>query len=710
MKLNLFLNAGHTFSAEQTLFKYKLNTLVGLSMIAIITLALMGTLRYLQGNMLQAVLDWFFILVFVFGYLYLQKSIDNYAAVSRAILAFGALVTLFAMHTSAASEARSHWFLILLIMVFFLRDRKEGLVWTGLLILGVVIPTLIDPRFYHYSTSDSFILVISIIFISGTIHWYELIKEKIEFELHQSKLNLERTVHERTSSLMRAESLAHVGSWHIDMKENTLSWSDETYNIFGQSRDEALTLELFFSKIHPDDADAVTAAWSEALTGKPYRIDHRILTPEGIKWVHERAEIIFDDENHPLVAHGAVQDITERINAENALVLAKEAAENATKVKAEFLANMSHEIRTPMNAIIGMSRLALDEKLENKPKNYIKKVQSAAIGLLGILNDILDFSKIEARKLEITPVHFQLKDVISPTLNLMKEIAAKKAIKTRVKIEKDVPHIYYADALRIGQVLTNLVSNAVKFSHHGGSVTIGVSLREESESNALVEFSVADEGIGISAENQKKLFQSFSQADSSTTRKFGGTGLGLAISQKIVELMGGSIRVESEEGKGSTFRFTVRMQKSDEAALLDSLEEADDDVNIATRRLKNSRILLVEDNEMNQELAEDLLRNSGIHVTLANNGEEALEILAKERFDGILMDCQMPVMDGYEATRRIRADEKYRDLPILAMTANVMEGDKEKALDAGMNDHIPKPINPNEMFVTMAKWIRKDEA
>jgi len=400
------------------------------------------------------------------------------------------------------------------------------------------------------------------------------------------------------------------------------------------------------------------------------------------------------------------------------LDIARKAAESATRAKSEFLANMSHEIRTPMNAVIGMNHLLLKTDMNNKQKDYSVKIDRAARNLMGIINDILDFSKIEAGKLDIENIDFDLDEVLENIRNVVSLKARKKGIDFLISKPPELPTMLVGDPLRLGQILLNLTNNAVKFTD-SGEIVVAVIPVEVDASHISLRFEVRDTGVGLTPEQQERLFQAFSQADSSTTRKYGGTGLGLSISKRLVEMMGGEIAVISDFGKGSTFYFTGRYPISDRkkksgqpgdqqslnAPEVDEKEITGDERPEGFDDIRGARILLVEDNEINQQVVKELLEYEGFRVDLAENGEIGAEKALTEDYSLVLMDLQMPVLDGFESTRRIREQRSSDDLKIVAMTADAMFGIREEVIRNGMDDYLTKPIDASKLFSTLVKWI-----
>jgi len=711
-----------------------------------------------------------------------------------------------------------------------------------------------DAREHRFIRSDGQI-------VTGTGR-FTLIRDAIGNPLYVIALHEDITERKRAEEELRrtnflsetALELTKAGYWHVPLDGS--GWynsSPRRVAIFGDipHPDYRYRLEEFFTNAgQGDEAAAKVArkAFSDAVEGKTdiynavfaYKrpIDGRIM------WAHALGRAVRDAGGKPTDVYGVSQDITESKMMEAELVTAKEAAVAATKAKSEFLANMSHEIRTPMNAILGMTHLALKTELTPKQRDYVTKAKSAAQSLLGIINDILDFSKIEAGKLELENADFSLEQVLESLSSIISQRAQDKNLELLVAAPQDLPTVLVGDPLRLGQVLINLVNNAVKFTE-SGEIVITVQIEESLSDRIKLKFTVRDSGIGMTPDQTARLFQAFSQADSSTTRKYGGTGLGLSIAKRLVEMMEGSIWVASEYGHGSTFSFTawfgvgaaerrkkvlppkltglralviddnsaareiltdmlrqflfrVECVSSGNEALrelmsadaedpyqvvlmdwqmpgLDGLETSRrikhagnlrtipkilmvtafdrEDIRVQAQEMKlegfllkpvspsvlfdtlmslfgaageekatasvgrsdsdlplasGIRVLLVEDNEVNQQVATELLESEGASVAVANDGAEAVKILTEGNqpapFDVVLMDLQMPEMDGLTATKLVRAEPHLRQLPIIAMTAHVMADEIQRCLQAGMNDHVAKPIDPEAFFATLARW------
>lgn len=507
--------------------------------------------------------------------------------------------------------------------------------------------------------------------------------------------------------LAKAQEIGSIGTWQLDIVENVLLWTKENHNIFDIPLGTDLTFETFMECVHPDDRDYVHTKWTAAVAGQPYDFEHRIIANGKVKWVREKAELFFDDNRKAVRAIGVTQDITNRKLAETQLAEAKEKAEAANIAKSQFLANMSHEIRTPMNIIMGFADLLNTEELNQEQAEHVGLIRKAVRSLLTVINDILDVSRIEAGKLTIKEADYFLKDVLDGIATVMRPLAKEKGLQFEVFCDDTLPEVIKSDYDRVQQCLVNLIGNAIKFTDTG-HIHLKVRLQDQADDHML-RFDVEDTGIGIAQDKYESIFDSFTQGDGSHTRKYGGTGLGLTIARQIARLLGGDLTFSSELGKGSVFSLLIPAapaaapaRPATPAAPIHAKESTPDSKTAQPVEL-SGKVLVAEDSEGSQILTRKMLKRIGLEADIAADGKEALEKATKTTYDLILMDMQMPVYNGYEATQQLRKEGVTT--PIIALTAYAMEGDREKCIDAGCDDYLSKPFEQKDLTRIINKHL-----
>ena len=530
------------------------------------------------------------------------------------------------------------------------------------------------------------------------------------YESQKQRKKTELALRINANRLSEAQKLAKIGSWEINLSDNEVFFSEQFYTIFEIDHNLEASIGLLKLRlIQPDDVELFETNLNYVKkNNSEVQFSHILTCKNGtVKYINEYIKCLNDENNEPVKILGTIQDISDQKNIENELILAKELAEQSVRVKEEFLTNMSHEIRTPMNGIIGFARILESTNLDSDQKQSVDAIKRASKNLLVIINDILDFSKIDADKMTFEDVNFSLSKNINSVIELLSPISKEKKIKLLFEIDPKIQDFLIGDTTRLSQILINLVGNALKFTEKG-YVELIITQEEESETETFVRFSVVDTGIGIAQNKIDSIFESFNQASHGTARKFGGTGLGLTITRKLVELQGGAITVKSEISKGSEFSFLLQFKKVQKGILPITKAKKEQ---LSANFLKDTKILLVEDNELNQLLAIKVFQKWEKEIDIADNGKVAIDKIEKNNYDIILMDIQMPEMDGNELTKYIRTNMGSKaNIPIIALTAHATLVEEKRSLENGMNDYLSKPFDFNVLLEKLYNNLKNVES
>ncbi|WP_428983626.1 PAS domain-containing protein [Psychrosphaera aquimarina] len=512
-------------------------------------------------------------------------------------------------------------------------------------------------------------------------------QKAVEVKLQEAKEKADASAFK----MQLANDSAGIGVWELDLNSNELIWDEWMYKLYGIKTDKFLgAYQAWENSVHPEDIEDAKVKLEAAINGTGiYDTEFRIIRPDGeIRTMKASAEVVRDDTGAPISVIGVNYDITEKVNTLATLIQAKKEAENSAKAKSAFLANMSHEIRTPMNAILGGLQLLKNADLDLELKNTLNNASFSAQSLLTIINDILDYSKIESNKLELEEAPFSLQEILDSVQYDLDSEVSNKGIDFSVSTDNTCADSWLGDLVRVKQILLNLASNAVKFTSEG-SVQIKVTEQIYNNQEAI-QFEVIDSGIGMNSDAQQRIFERFSQADTSTTRKYGGTGLGMSITISLIKLMGGEIKLSSELNKGTEIKVTLPLKHS-KITTKHTKEKS-----LTAPKLAKFNILIAEDNRINQALIKSFLKPTTADLTFVENGQQAVDAVKQKKYDLIFMDIHMPEMDGIEA--QILINEFDSRIPVIALTANVMKEDIEYYLSQGFTAHIGKPIDINNLY------------